>query len=243
MPRMTGPFTVLLVCALCCLMTTRSDARRISSDPTVPDTARVLEAEDTRVPMVALPIWIGVDDEYALYRSRWRDLPRVGPRGRFGLTIHVPMPQVGVRSWTSMAYAEDELETKKYFVVWDSVGYAYRPQPLSVSTSLFSLRTGLDRVAGNEARPLGFLGGGVGFGYGAIDSEWRGRTERWVSLECALRGGLYLYSSRNSRFGLVGLGILGYRGGSETHDAIVEVQLGVTMESALQLPKRFVEQP
>ncbi len=165
MSRMSGPSAVLLAALLCCAFPAGAHAgRRISSDPTVPDTVRALEEAAAPVPMAVLPIWLGVDDEFALYRSRWRDLPRVGPRGRFGLTIQVPMPQVGVRSWTSVAYAEDELETKKYFVVWDSVGYRYQPRPFSVPTTMFSLRTGLDHVAGNEARPWGFLGGGVGFG-------------------------------------------------------------------------------
>lgn len=243
MSRMSGPSAVLVTALLCALLPATTHAsRRISSDPAVPDTGRVAAASTDLVPMVTLPVWIGVDSEFALYRSKWESMPRVGPRGRFGVTLYVPLQKEGVRNWTSIGYEEDELETRAYMDWFNGSNYTLVPVSVQSPTTLFTLRSGLDHVAGSEQRPRAFLGAGLGVGYGLIASPLAGRSERWGVFDTAVRGGLYAYPSANSRIGLVGQGLLGFRlAVHDLRDAYVELRLGLSFESALQLPKRFVE--
>lgn len=243
MSRMSGPSAVLLAALFCCLLSADAHAaRRISSDPAVPDTGRVAAANTVLVPMATLPVWIGVDNEFALYRSEWESMRRVGPRGRFGVTMYVPLQKEGVRNWTSIGYEEDELETRAYMSWFNGSNYTTVPVSVQSPTTLFTLRGGLDHVAGSEQRPRGFLGAGLGVGYGLIASPLGGRSERWGVFDTAVRGGLYAYPSVNSRIGLVGQGLLGFRLAThDLQDAYAELRLGLSFESALQLPKRFVE--
>lgn len=246
MSRMSAPSAVLLAALLCCSFPAGAHAAgRISSDASSPDSSRVLGGEAGRVPMAVLPIWVGADNLYAVYRSEWESMPRVGPRARFGVSMYLPMPRERVRSWTTVTYEEDALETKDWLVTYDGFGgYVYSPIHVAAATTLFSVRTGLDHVAGDEARPVGFLGAGLGLGHGMLYGSQGERAEHWSSYDFVVRGGLYAYPSRTARLGLVGLGVIGYRlAPRELHDVIAEFQLGVTLEGALQLPKRFVEQP
>lgn len=246
MSRMSAPSAVLLAALLCCALPAGAQAaRRISSDPTVPDSSRVLGVEAARAPMAVLPIWIGADNCYALYRSEWESMPRVGPRARFGITMYLPLQKERVRNWTTVTYEEDALETRAWLVTFDGFGgYVYTPIRVTAATTLFSIRTGLDHVVGVEANPIGFLGAGVGFGHGMLYGSQGERADHWSSYDFVVRGGLYAYPSRTTRLGLIGLGAIGYRlAPHELHDVVAEFQLGVTLEGALTLPKRFVEQP
>ncbi|MBI5170335.1 MAG: hypothetical protein HZA61_12675 [Candidatus Eisenbacteria bacterium] len=243
MSRMSGPSAVLVAALLCALLPAAAQAsRRISSDPSVPDSSRVLGSDLGRVPTAALPVWFGVDNEFALLRNEWENMPRTGSRARFGATIYVPVQQVGARNWTSVTYEEDELEARGYVTWYDGTDFTYVPVTFPVPTTMFSVRTGLDRVAGSETRPSAFLGAGLGVGFGLFGASLGSDTRHWTSYEFAVRGGLYAYSSKNARFGVVGLGVVGYRlAPDDLRDVIAEFQLGVAIEGALQLPKRFVE--
>ncbi len=243
MSRMSGPYAVLLAALLCSLVpVTAGASRRISSDPSVPDSARVLGSEVGRVPMAALPVWVGMESDFALYRSEWESMPRSGSRARFGATLYVPVQKEGVRNWTSITYEEDELESRAVFVWFDGNQYTYVPVTLGVPTTMFGVRSGLDFVAGDETRPNAFLGAGLGAGYGLFGAALGTDTRHWTSYEFVVRGGLYAYSSKHARIGVVGLGVVGYRmGPDDLRDVAAEFQLGLTLESALQLPKRFVE--
>ena len=214
-------------------------ARRISSDPGAAP-RRGAGSEHRPVPMATLPVWIGVDNEFALYRSEWESMPRwvradasasrctCRCRGRASATgrrsgmkgrtrdacVHVLVQRIQPRRCRSR-FNHPRRSSR--------CGVA-RPRRWKRATAARLSRRGPRRRLRADRPPLG------------------GRSDAGAFSTPPFAVACMPYPSANSRIGLVGQGLIGFRLAThDLQDAYAELRLGLSFESALQLPKRFVE--
>ncbi len=244
--RLKAAAPVLALSMLLACSTTATAGRRISSDPSRRDTTRasVLEPE-TKVAAARLPIWVGYANQLAVVRSEWDASERDGSRWRESFAIFVPAARPNWRSWIFVGYEQEQVLVPVTVLTYDSLAFPiYRPGRLRVPTSYFSVRVGVDRTRGSEARPWGYAGAGVGFGRGQYAAPWRDPAFAWSGAELAARAGVYVYPWRAARLGIGASGLVSWRRASEYDTGVLsELQLGLSLEAPLELPKRFVAQP
>lgn len=242
MKRIAHMFVLAIVFLLAALSPARA-GRRISSDASTPDTARAAALEpEARVAMARLPVWVALDEHLAAGRSSWDNAERGGSRLRESFSLYLPAVRPHWRSWVSIGYEQEQLLVPATLVTFDSLGHPqYGPITQRVPASYLSMRIGVDRTHGPEARPWGFAGAGIGVGHGQYAAPWRSPQFEWSGVEATARAGFYLYPWRAARLGVHASGVMGWRRASEYDVGVLsEVRLGLSVEAPLELPKRFV---
>ncbi|MFN8589683.1 MAG: hypothetical protein U0704_17990 [Candidatus Eisenbacteria bacterium] len=217
--------------------------RRISSDASVPDTARAAIIETYRARQAQLPVWLGAETGVALHRSRWHTYPRDGSPARLRFLVRVPIEREHWCSWNAFEYEQDELVVSAVRIAYvDSLGtYVFEPTRARVQTTMLTVTSGLDRTFGADDRPRAFAGFGGGFGYGTFTPPWERTDRTWWGLEAVAQCGVYVYPGKHDRLGLHFQGRMGYRKADDVNeDALLELRAGVSWDSPLQLPKRYV---
>lgn len=226
--------------------TTAMAGRSISSDASQRDTTRTSVFEpEAKVAVARLPIWVGMQSVLAVGRSEWDNNERDGSRWREAFVIQLPAARPNWRSWISVGYEQEQLLVPFTVLTYDSLALPIEQHDkLRVPTSYFSVRVGVDRTRGTEARPWGYAGAGIGYGYGQYAAPWRNPYFAWSGAEATVHAGFYAYPWRSARLGIDARGVVSWRRASEYDTGVLsELLFGLSLEAPLELPKRLVTQP
>lgn len=229
----------LVLCA--CLLVpaaAHARARSISTNPSVPDSDFVRP-----VIMKSLPIWVGADLGRIAKRNEWTHLVNRGTKNLGSFSLMVPVEERQTRLWVSCLYEQVIMDSHETFTIVDSSDYSRTYPQERVAASLFLTRVGGDWLFGDEARPVAFVGGGIGVGGGNYTRVVQAATGNWRACEGVARAGAYAYPWKHSRIGLAALGSLSYRmAGDYRKGSQSQLQLVLSFETQLEVPRRLLDE-
>lgn len=218
--------------------------RRISSDPGVPDTTAARRKENRASAWRPLSLWLAFDSGAGFAMRDWGGFRFDGAQLRGGVTLYGLNPRPRNRDWMALVFQQGELVgvfATGTPVPAESLGAAVRPeaQEQNLPYALMSTRFGRDWLLGDEQRPRGYVGLGLGVGGGLHADPFGAGSSSLAAWEAVARVGGYPWRGKHYRVSVGGQGVLAWWRSDFESGTRHELALTVSVETRLFEPRRI----